>query len=331
MSIYLPFYHYSSFIFGLFFFGALIKLRASVDWRRTTFILGLMAVAGGLLGSSDFIFVAWVLLPIAFIALYCLLFVQGLRLKSVAPIVVVLLAIVGARLLWSTLEFKVDPVRYSRTGGELFERLLEEPIAFVQAMVVYVWAFIKMQYTNVFRGVAFTLFILLALLLSYAPICRRLAWLDTESQLRLRDFSVIALVVVALNVLGFSHHDQQPERYMTAANYMPVIYVIVVLTLAGAFGNWGRLSTVVGVVLLGFSVIRVDWIDFDLRARPSSGTEASVLTSCLDAYLPQYNAKRGVSDWFQARATTELSRSGLTVVPVHGSSLKPLWWASSRR
>ena len=331
VSIYLPFYHYSSFIFGLFFFGALIELRASVDWRRTTFILGLMAVAGSLLGSSDFIFVAWVLLPIGFVALYCLLFVQGLRLKSAATIVVVVLAIVGARLLWSTLEFKVDPVGYSRTGGELFERLLEEPIAFFQAMAVYVWTFVKIQYTNVFRGVAFTLFVLLALLLSYAPICRRLAWLDTESQLRLRDFSVIALVVVALNVLGFSHHDQQPERYMTAANYTPVIYVIVVLTLAGAFGNWGRLSTVVGVVLLSFSVVRVDWIDFDLKARPSSGTAAGVLASCLDAYLPQYNAKRGVSDWFQARATTELSRSGLTVVPVHGSSLKPFWWASSRR
>ena len=55
------------------------------------------------------------------------------------------------------------------------------------------------------------------------------------------------------------------------------------------------------------------------------------MASCLDAYLPQYNAKRGVSNWFQARATTELSRSGLTVVPVHGSSLKPFWWASSRR
>ncbi|MAM21995.1 MAG: hypothetical protein CL390_08800 [Acidiferrobacteraceae bacterium] len=331
VSIYLPFYHYSSFVFGLFFFGALIELRASVDWRRTTFILGLMAIVGSLLGSSDFIFVAWVLLPIAFIALCCLLFVQGLRLKSFATIVVVVLAIVGARWLWSTLEFKVDPVRYSRTGGELFERLLEEPIAFCQAMAVYVWTFIKMQYTNFFRGVAFTLFVLLALPLSYAPLCRRLDWLDAESQLRLRDFSVIALVVVALNVFGFSHHDQQPERYMVAANYMPVIYVVVVLTLGGAFWSWGRLSTVAGVVLLGFSVVRIDWMDINLKARPSNGTDGGVLASCLDAYLPQYNAKRGVSDWFQARATTELSRSGLTVVPVHGSSLKPFWWASSRR
>ena len=331
VSIYLPFYHYSSFVFGLFFFGALIDLRASVDWRRTTFILGLMAVAGSLLGSSDFIFVAWVLLPIAFIALCCLLFVQGLRLKSFATIVVVVLAIVGARLLWSTLEFKVDPVGYSRTGGELFKRLLEDPIAFFQAMTVYVWTFIKIQYTNFFRGVAFTLFVLLALPLSYAPLCRRLDWLDTESQLRLRDFSVIALVVVALNVFGFSHHDQQPERYMVAANYMPVIYVVVVLTLGGAFWSWGRLSTVVGVVLLGFSVVRIDWMDINLKARPSNGTDGGVLASCLDAYLPQYNAKRGVSNWFQARATTELSRSGLTVVPVHGSSLKPFWWASSRR
>ena len=172
---------------------------------------------------------------------------------------------------------------------------------------------------------------MLALPLSYAPLCRRLDWLDAESQLRLRDFSVIALVVVALNVFGFSHHDQQPERYMVAANYMPVIYVVVVLTLGGAFWSRGRLSTVVGVVLLGFSVVRVDWMDFDLKARPSNGTDVGVLASCLDAYLPQYNAKRGVSDWFQARATTELSRSGLTVVPVHGSSLKPFWWASSRR
>jgi len=331
LSVYLPFYHYSSFLFGLVFLGALLVLRTIASWQRTALILVSMAVVGGLVGSSDFLFVAWILLPIAFIAVFCLFFMRGIRIKSMGVVVTVVVAIVLARVFWSMLEFKMDPVRYTRTGTELIDRLLSDPLAFSKAMALYVWIFIKVQYVNPYRGLAFTMFVLSAIPLSFAPLCRRLDWLDAESQLRLRDFSVIALVVVALNVLGFSHHDQQPERYMVAANYMPVIYVVVVLTLGGAFWSRGRLSTVVGVVLLGFSVVRVDWMDFDLKARPSSGTDVGVLASCLDAYLPQYNAKRGVSNWFQARATTELSRSGLTVVPVHGSSLKPFWWASSRR
>ena len=330
ISIYLPFYHYSSFLFGLLFLGSIMLLAISTDWRRTAAILAIIAVVGGLLGYSDFIFVAWVLLPIAFVALCGLLFSQGLRIKSVGVLLAVIVAIVIARVLWSMLEFKVDPFRYSRTGGELLGRLLEDPVAFCEAMALYIWIFIKTQFSNVVRGLGFTLFVLLAIPLSFKRVHQRLTWLTPTSQKRIGDFSIIALSVVGLNVLGFSHHDQQPERYMVAANYLPMIYVAVVLTVVTSYSRWSTGASLVALAWLGVALVRMDFGFLDFKTRPSSASDMGMLTKCLDRYLHQYGARRGISDWFQARPITELSRSGLVISPVHGASLKPFWWANSR-
>jgi hypothetical protein len=144
----------------------------------------------------------------------------------------------------------------------------------------------------------------------------------------LQYFSLIALVIVLSNVGLFALHDQQPARYMITANYLSMVYSIVLISTVFISVRAKTLSfLLVSCVLItaGARAGITDKVRVDYDEIKPAGID------CIIDVAESHQLTRGVAQYWQARPLTLLSNKRLKVVPIHGVTLKPYFWASSRR
>ena len=327
-TVLIPFYHYATFLDGLILIVGVLFVRGRYSQSALWTLVVLIVMTGGLVISSGFIFVAWFVLP-----LIGLLFLESLcrprdwyRLMSVGFALVA--ATVLGRYWWHQLEFKVDPRMMSRTGnGALFDRL-SDPLELLTQMTDYVPEFMTQQFSSPIRGTMFVIFVVGSLL-----VLTRKAWVQrhlraVQEWTRLQYFSLIALVIVLSNVGLFALHDQQPARYMITANYLSMVYSIVLISIVLISVRAKTLSfLLVSCVLItaGARAGITDTVRVDYGEIKPDGVD------CIIDVAESHQLIRGVAQYWQARPLTLLSNKRLKVVPIHGVTLKPYFWASSRR
>ena len=323
-----PFYHYATFLDGLILIVGALFVRGFYSPSALWTFVVLIVIAGSLVVSSGFIFVAWFVLP-----LIGLLLLEGLcrprewyRLMSVGFALAA--ATVLGRYLWHQLEFKVDPRMMSRTGnGELFERL-SNPLALLTQIKEYLPEFITQQFSSPIRGTMFVIFVVGSVL-----VLTRKEWVQrylgaVQEWTCLQCFSLIALVIVLSNVGLFALHDQQPARYMITANYLSMVYSIVLISIVFISVRTKALSFLLVSCVLITAVARagiVDAVRVDYEKIKPAGVD------CIIDVAVSHQLTRGVAQYWQARPLTLLSKKRLEVIPIHGATLKPYFWANSRR
>ena len=327
-TVLIPFYHYATFLDGLILIGGVLFVRGRYSRSALWTLVVLIVITGGLVISSGFIFVAWFVLP-----LIGLLFLEGLcrprewyRLMSVGFALVA--ATVLGRYLWGRLEFKVDPRVMSRTSDKTLLDRLSDPLELLTQIMDYVPEFITLQFSSPIRGTMFVIFVVGSLL-----VLTRKAWVQrylgaVQEWTRLQYFSLIALVIVLFNVGLFSLHDQQPARYMITANYLSMVYSIVLISIVLISVRAKALSFLLVSSLLITAVARAGITDV---VRVDHDEIKSAVVDCILDVAESHQLTRGVAQYWQARPLTLLSNKGLKVVPIHGVTLKPYFWASSRR
>ena len=327
-TVLIPFYHYATFLDGLILIVGVLFVRGRYSQSALWTLVVLIVMTGGLVISSGFIFVAWFVLP-----LIGLLFLEGLcrprdwyRLMSVGFALVA--ATVLGRYWWGQLEFKVDPRLMSRTSDETLLDRLSDPLELLTQMTDYVPEFITLQFSSPMRGTMFVIFVVGSLL-----VLTRKAWVQrhlraVQEWTRLQYFSLIALVIVLSNVGLFALHDQQPARYMITANYLSMVYSIVLISIVLISVRAKTLSfLLVSCVLItaGARAGITDKVRVDYDEIKPDGVD------CIIDVAESHQLTRGVAQYWQARPLTLLSNTRLKVVPIHGVTLKPYFWASSRR
>jgi hypothetical protein len=288
----------------------------------------LIVITGGLVISSGFIFVAWFVLP-----LIGLLLLEGLCrprewYRSMSVGFALVTATVLGRYWWGQLEFKVDPRVMSRTSDKTLLDRLSDPLELLTQIMDYLPEFIMLQFSSPVRGTMFVIFIVgsLLVLTSQTWVQRYLG--EVQEWTRLQYFSLIALVIVFFNVGLFSLHDQQPARYMITANYLSMVYSIVLISIVLISVRAKALSFLLVSCVLITTVARagitdVVRVDYD-EIKPG-------VVDCIIDVAETHQLTRGVAQYWQARPLTLLSDKRLKVVPIHGATLKPYFWASSRR
>ncbi len=327
-TVLIPFYHYATFLDGLILIVGVLFVRGRYSQSALWTLVVLIVITGGLVISSGFIFVAWFVLP-----LIGLLFLEGVcrprewyRLMSVGFALVA--ATVLGRYWWHQLEFKVDPRMMSRTSDETLLDRLSDPLELLTQIMDYVPEFITLQFSSPMRGTMFVIFVVGSLL-----VLTRKAWVQrhlraVQEWTRLQYFSLIALVIVLSNVGLFALHDQQPARYMITANYLSMVYSIVLISIVLISVRAKTLSfLLVSCVLItaGARAGITDKVRVDYDEIKPDGVD------CIIDVAESHQLTRGVAQYWQARPLTLLSNMRLKVVPIHGVTLKPYFWASSRR
>ena len=327
-AILTPFYHYATFLDGLILVAGVLFVRGRYSQSTLWTLVVLIVMTGSLVISSGFIFVAWFVLP-----LMGLLLLEGLcrprewyRLMSLG--FALLTATVLGRYLWNQLEFKVDPRMMSRTGNRaLFDRL-SDPLELLTQIKEYLPDFITQQFSSPIRGTMFVIFVVGSLL-----VLTRKAWVQryldaVQEWTRLQYFSLIVLVIVLANVGLFSLHDQQPARYMITANYLSMVYSIVLISIVFISLRAKALSFLLVFCVLVTAAARAGITDA-VRVDYDEIKPAGV--NCIIDVVESRQLTRGVAQYWQARPLTLLSDKRLKVVAIHGATLKPYFWASSRR
>ena len=327
-TVLIPFYHYATFLDGLILIVGVLFVRGRYSQSALWTLVVLIVITGSLVISSGFIFVAWFVLP-----LMGLLFLEGLcrprdwyRLMSVGFALVA--ATVLGRYWWGQLEFKVDPRVMSRTSDKALLDRLSDPLELLTQIMDYVPEFIALQFSSPMRGTMFVIFVVASLL-----VLTRKAWIQrhlgaVQEWTRLQYFSLIALVIVLSNVGLFALHDQQPARYMITANYLSMVYSIVLISIVFISVRAKTLSfLLVSCVLItaGARAGITDKVRVDYDEIKPAGID------CIIDVAESHQLTRGVAQYWQARPLTLLSNKRLKVVPIHGVTLKPYFWASSRR
>ena len=327
-TVLIPFYHYATFLDGLILIVGVLFVRGRYSQSALWTLVVLIVITGSLVISSGFIFVAWFVLP-----LIGLLFLEGLcrprdwyRLMSVGFALVA--ATVVGRYWWGQLEFKVDPRVMSRTSDKALLDRLSDPLELLTQIMGYVPEFIALQFSSPMRGTMFVIFVVGSLL-----VLTRKAWIErylgvVQEWTRLQYFSLIALVIVLSNVGLFALHDQQPARYMITANYLSMVYSIVLISIVFISVRAKTLSfLLVSCVLItaGARAGITDKVRVDYDEIKPAGVD------CIIDVAESHQLTRGVAQYWQARPLTLLSNKRLKVVPIHGATLKPYFWASSRR
>lgn len=327
-TVLIPFYHYATFLDGLILIVGVLFVRGRYSQSALWTLVVLIVITGSLVISSGFIFVAWFVLP-----LIGLLFLEGLcrprdwyRLMSVGFALVA--ATVLGRYWWGQLEFKVDPRVMSRTSDKALLDRLSDPLELLTQIMDYVPEFIALQFSSPMRGTMFVIFVVASLL-----VLTRKAWIQrhlgaVQEWTRLQYFSLIALVIVLSNVGLFALHDQQPARYMITANYLSMVYSIVLISIVFISVRAKTLSfLLVACVLItaGARAGITDKVRIDYDEIKPAGVD------CIIDVAESHQLTRGVAQYWQARPLTLLSNKRLKVVPIHGVTLKPYFWASSRR
>jgi hypothetical protein len=327
-TVLIPFYHYATFLDGLILIVGVLFVRGRYSQSALWTLIVLIVVTGSLVISSGFIFVAWFVLP-----LIGLFFLEGLcrprdwyRLMSVGFALVA--ATVLGRYWWGQLEFKVDPRVMSRTSDKALLDRLSDPLELLTQIMDYVPEFITLQFSSPMRGTMFVIFVVGSLL-----VLTRKAWVQrhlgaVQEWTRLQYFSLIALVIVLSNVGLFALHDQQPARYMITANYLSMVYSIVLISIVFISVRAKTLSfLLVSCVLItaGARAGITDKVRVDYDEIKPAGVD------CIIDVAESHQLTRGVAQYWQARPLTLLSNKRLKVIPIHGVTLKPYFWASSRR
>ncbi|MDE0918864.1 MAG: hypothetical protein OSA08_02125 [Arenicellales bacterium] len=327
-TVLIPFYHYATFLDGLILIVGVLFVRGRYSQSALWTLVVLIVITGSLVISSGFIFVAWFVLP-----LIGLLFLEGLyRPRDWYRLVSVGFALVAATVLgrywWGQLEFKVDPRVMSRTSDKALLDRLSDPLELLTQIMDYVPEFIALQFSSPMRGTMFVIFVVASLL-----VLTRKAWVQrhlgaVQEWTRLQYFSLIALVIVLSNVGLFALHDQQPARYMITANYLSMVYSIVLISIVFISVRAKTLSfLLVACVLItaGARAGITDKVRIDYDEIKPAGVD------CIIDVAESHHLTRGVAQYWQARPLTLLSNKRLKVVPIHGVTLKPYFWASSRR
>ncbi len=327
-AILIPFYHYATFLDGLILIVGILFVRGRYSRSSLSTLVVLTVITGGLVISSGFIFVAWFVLPLIGLLLLETLYRprEWHRLMSVCFALVA--ATVLGRYWWAQLEFKVDPRVMSRTSDKTLLDRLSDPLELFTQIMDYMPEFIMLQFSNPIRGTMFVIFIVGSFL-----VLTRQTWVQrylgvVQEWSRLQYFSLIALVIVFSNVGLFSLHDQQPVRYMITANYLSMVYSIVLISIVFISVKAKALSFLfVSCVLITASAragitdaVRVDYDEI----KPAT-------VDCIIDVAESHQLTRGVAQYWQARPLTLLSGKRLKVIPIHGTTLKPYFWASSRR
>ena len=327
-AILTPFYHYATFLDGLILIAGVLFVRGRYSQLSLWTLVVLIVITGSLVISSGFIFVAWFVLP-----LIGLFFLESLcrprewyRLMSVGFSLVA--ATVLGRYLWHQLEFKVDPRVMSRTTDQTLLDRLSDPLELLTQVMDYIPEFIALQFSSPIRGTMFVIFVVGSVL-----VLTRKIWVQrylgvVQEWTRLQYFSLISLVIVLCNVGLFSLHDQQPERYMITANYLSMVYSIVLISILLVSVRTKALSFLLVSGLLITAGARAGITD---AVRVDYDEIKPAVVACIIDVAKSHQLTRGVAQYWQARPLTLLSDKRLKVVPIHGATLKPYFWASSRR
>jgi len=326
-AILTPFYHYATFLDGLILIIGLLFMQGLNSPRELLLPVVIVVVAVSLVVSSGFIFVAWFILPLlGFIALKGLGRPRRLQ-KSFILASALIFSVLLGRLLWTQLPFKVDPRAMSRTNDSALLERLRDPFELLSQVMSYVPEFVSLQFANSIRGTIFCVFLVSVILTIGFGKTLKHSFKSIEHWERFQNFSLMSIIIVIANVCLFSLHDQQPARYMIAANYLPVVYVIVLIAVIFS-GSRKRLlsgSLVMALVLALLarsSFSRVLAIDISSQ-RPS-------FVDCITRAAETRGLSKGVAQYWQARPLELLSQGVLQVSPIHGATLKHYFWATTR-
>ena len=205
---------------------------------------------------------------------------------------------------------------------------LSDPLELLTQVMDYIPEFIALQFSSPIRGTMFVIFVVGSVL-----VLTRKIWVQrylgvVQEWTRLQYFSLIALVIVLSNVGLFSLHDQQPARYMITANYLSLVYSIVLISIVLVSVRIKALSFLLVSGLLITAGARAGITDA-VRVDYDEIKPAGV--NCIIDVAESHQLTRGVAQYWQARPLTLLSGKRLNVAPIHGETLKPYFWASSRR
>ena len=326
-ALHVPFYHYATYIDGLILLVFLLTIDRWLATSSQIIAVSVMALLLSLIISSGFIIVAWFVIPISVVLALTILVQRAQRVLNSFILVALWCAVIFGRELWSLLPHKVDPRLMSRTDNSELVQRLQEPSELLNLLTSYIPEYLIFQLSSVPRLLAFATLILMAFITIFKPSLFQQIFRGDVDNCRFSRFTLYSLAVVVVNVGLFSLHDQQPVRYMIAANYMPAIYMVVFGVLVTR--AWFRdvpiglgVLVISGTLFARAASASTDWSDA-MSYRPK-------LISCLEQIANEHGLRNGIGQYWQARPARMLSGGNLHVAQIDGETIKPYWWANSR-